>query len=320
MAIRVSQSDSVAAGGGLRERLIAYKDLAKLDFFDVYLSVPLAWTLLDTAQAGEPRSFGLLALMLVFNVGYLAAACVLDDVEGIRDGIDTVNYDPSDALRKRKRKPLIDDRLTERQAVRFALACVIASTLAGTGAFLLAGAEPWWFVPLALAMMAMALNYSWGLKLSYVGGQELVIILGSTLNLCLMFAIVDGTMTWTVVVEGALLGFWLMQLTSFANVNDREGDRQAGRMTIPARLSVRGAQRFTAGLYALGWVVLATGVAAGALPWWLLALQLPCVALQLVALREGIGRRDWLAARFACIRVYRLGWLSLLVANLVVAW
>lgn len=314
MAVHVTQGGDVAAGhASLRERLVAYKDLAKLDFYDVYLSVPLAWTLLGTPT--DARAFVLLALMLVFNLGYLMAACALDDVQGIRDGIDTVNYDASATLRKRKRKPLVDDRLTERQALAFAWGSVLVAIVAGVAAFAVAGATPWWFVPLAATMMAIALGYSWGPKLSYVGGQELVIILGSALNLALMFAIVDGALTWTVVAEGVLLGCWLMQLTSFANVNDREGDRQAGRMTIPARLSVAGAQRFTAGLYVLGWVVLAAGLAAGVLPAWLLVLQLPVIAAQALALRAGIGRRDWLAARVACIRVYRLGWLSLVVAN-----
>jgi 1,4-dihydroxy-2-naphthoate octaprenyltransferase len=321
MVVRVSNSGTVATtGGGLRERLIAYKDLGKLEFVDVYFGVPLAWTLLAGTHAAQARTFGLLALMLVFNVALVAATEALDDVQGIRDGSDSVNYDESATLRKRKRKPLLDERLTERQALRFAWTCGLAAIVAGAGAFVLAGAEPWWFAPLAAALMVLVLNYSWGLKLSYHGGQELVVIVGGALNLCLMYAVVDGGLTWAVVVEGLLLGLWLMHVAEFANLNDREGDRQARRMTFTARLSIDGAYRFTVGLHALGWVVLAVGLGSGALPWWFLPLQLPCLAMQLVALRLAIVRGNWLAARLASIRVYRLGWLGLIVSNLILVW
>ncbi|HEV7806228.1 MAG TPA: prenyltransferase [Solirubrobacteraceae bacterium] len=319
MAIRTSRGGTRAdlLHGSVRERLIAYKDLAKLDVFDAYLCVPLAWTLLDGAQAVQPRTIALLVLLLLFNVGYLAAASALDDVQGVRDGIDIVNYSESGVLRKRKRKPLLDHRLSERQALRFSWTCVAASLLAAAAAFALAGAEPWWFAPLVVGTILLAINYSWGLKLSYLGGQDFVVIFGFALNFNVMMVLLTGGLSWIAVVEGVLLGCWLMHVGSWANNNDREGDLQARRMTSAARLSERGAQRYTAGLYVLGWAVLVAGVATGTLPWWFLPLQIPALAMQIAALRVGIGERNNLAARLAAMRSHRLGWAGLAVANLI---
>lgn len=319
MAVSRSESGTRAdlCGGGLRERLIAYKDLAKLDVFDAYLCVPLAWTLLDGTLAMEPRTFVLLVLLLLFNVGYLAAASALDDVQGIRDGIDLVNYSGSETLRKRKRKPLLDHRLSERQALRFSWTCVAGSLLAAAVAYAVAGAEPWWFAPLAVGTIVLAINYSWGLKLSYLGGQDFVVIFGFALNFNVMMVLLTGGLSWIAVVEGVLLGCWLMHIGSWANNNDREGDLQARRMTSAARLSERGAQRYTAGLYVLGWAVLVAGVATGTLPWWVLPLQIPAIGMQVAALRLGIGEGNHLAARLAALRSHRLGWAGLAIANVM---
>lgn len=318
MAVGASEHDARAGTptAGLRERLIAYRDLAKLDVFDAYLCVPLAWTLLGATQALEPTTFVLLALLLVYNVGYLSASVALDDVNGIRDGIDVVNYDAAGTLRKRTRKPLLDDRLSEREALRFAWTCVAASLLATGAAFAVAGGDAWLFLALALGNIALSLNYSWWLKLSYHGAQDLVVIVSFALNFNAMMVLLTGAASWIAAVQGLLLGFWLMHIGSWANHNDRAGDLQAGRMTSAARFSERGALRYTAGLYVLGWAVLAIGVATGTLAWWFLALQVPAITLQIEALRTGIGGNS-LRARLDALRSHRLGWAGLAVANLV---
>jgi 1,4-dihydroxy-2-naphthoate octaprenyltransferase len=318
MAVSAPTSEAVAAPrGGLREQLVAYKDLAKLDVFDVYLSIPLAWTLLEATRATQAETFVVLALMLLFNVGYLAATCAFDDVQGIRDNIDQVNYTESATLRKRKRKPLLDNRLTEREAIRFGWASVLVAVLAGAGAFAVAGFEPWWFVPLAAVVIATAVSYSWGPKLSYIAGQEFVFVAAMTMNLCVMVAITSGGLGWLAVLEGIVLALWVHLIAAFANINDREGDRQAGRMTVPVRLALFGALRFTAGEFVVAWALLAAGVATGVFGWWVVALQAPAIAMGLVALRAGILHLDALAGRLATIRVHRLSWLGFVVANLI---
>ena len=308
---------SVPTTHGFRERLIAYKDLAKLEIFDVYLTVPLAASLLSSEELGHGSSIAILVLTLAAQVGVLTAACALDDVAGVRDGIDTFNYAQDAQLRKRKRKPLLDNRLTERQALRYAYLAGGAGVAALVAAYAIADFEPRWMLLLAAAVVAVVLFYSWGPKLSYIGGQELVVVLALTFTLAGTYALLTGGMTWTVVLEGLLLGFWLMQLTAFANMHDREGDMRAKRVTMAVRLEPSKYSRYLTALFVLGLAVLAIGLVTEELPWELAPLIVPNLVLQWRAFRAGVLRGDGLLARATSLNVLRVGWLGLLLANLI---
>jgi 1,4-dihydroxy-2-naphthoate octaprenyltransferase len=308
---------AVATTEGFRERLVAYKDLAKLEIFDVYLTVPLAASLLSAEEAGSGSSIAILVLMLFTQVGVLTAACALDDVAGVRDGIDTFNYGVDSSLRKRKRKPLLDNRLTERQALRYAYIAAGVGVACCAAAYAVAGFEPWWVTLIVVACMASALFYSWGPKLSYIGGQELVVVLALAGTLAGTYALLTGGVTWTVALEGLLLGVWLMQLTAFANLHDREGDRHADRVTMAVRLDARGYRRYLVGLFVLGLAVLVAGLATGELPWELAPLMIPALVAQGGAFRAGVLGNDGLRARATSLIVLRAGWLALVVANLI---
>ena len=298
-------------------RTIAYKDLAKIDIFDDYLNVLLAWTLLSGDLAGDGRTIAILVLMLFMQVGLVTGACALDDIAGMRDGIDPYNYAQSGKQRSRKRKPLLEGRLTERQAMRYAVIAVAVGIGSLLGAYAVAGFEPWWILPAFAALAFGVVGYSWGPKLSYIGGQEIVVVLGYATTLAITYGMVTGEVTWTVVLEGALLGIWLMQLTAFANVHDREGDRRADRVTMAVRLDERVNRLYLIGLFVLGWVVLVVGIATGELPSELAIAGLPSLAVQLMALRAGIVRGDHLRARGLGIYVLRFGVFAMLAANLV---
>ena len=126
-------------------------------------------------------------------------------------------------------------------------------------------------------------------------------------------------MTWTVVLEGLVLGIWLMQLTAFANLHDREGDGRAGRVTMAVRLEPAAYRRYLIALFVLGLAVLVAGLVTGELPWQLAPLLIPALAMQWTAFRAGVLNDDGLRGRATSLNVLRLGWAALFVANLVVA-
>lgn len=302
---------------GFKERLIAYKDLAKLEIFDIYLTVPLAASLLTADQLGNGDSIPILLLMLFTQLGVLTAACALDDVAGVRDGIDTVTYGQDSALRKRKRKPLLDNRLIERQALRYAYTAAGIGVVCCAAAYVVADFDPSWAPLLAAAIVVAVLFYSWGPKLSYIGGQELVVVLGVTFTLAGTYSLLTGGMTWTVVLEGLLLGVWLMQLTAFANLHDREGDAHANRVTMAVRLDPSKYDRYLTSLYVLGLTALVAGLVTEELPWQLLPLLVPNLVLQGIAFRAGVLGDDGLRARATSLAVLRIGLVAIFVANLI---
>jgi 1,4-dihydroxy-2-naphthoate octaprenyltransferase len=301
----------------LTERLLAYKDLAKLTEWGAFLSVPLVWSALEPDHRTSGYALGLLALSLVTQVGFRTVESALDDVAGVRDGIDVVNYAAPSEHRVRARKPLLDGRLTEQQAKGYAYFAATVATIAFVAGLAIADFEPLW-VPFAAAGAAfLVVTYSAGPKLSYRGGQEIVVISGLAVAIYGTYAVIEGSLSGAVATEGLLLGIWLMQPVTFANLHDLEGDRQAGRATMAVRLSAEGNRRYILGLFALGWTVLLTGIVLGALDWWVVLFLVPCFAIQHRALRDGLWRGEPLLARRLCHLAYRVGWLGLFCANLV---
>lgn len=304
---------------GWRERAIAYAQLTKLHQFGVFLSVPLVWSLLPSSLATDAQSLAILALALVTVVGVRTAESALDDVAGLRDGIDAATYaGEGDAHRKRSEKPLLDGRLTERQAVRYAQAAAGTGALAFLAAFAIAGFDPVWVPLAAVAAALLVIGYSWGPKLSYLGAHDLVVTVGVSFTVFATYGMIADDLPWLVVVQGLTLGLWLTVPMTYANLADREADGRAGRNTLAVRLSPASFERYTVGVFLVSWVPFVTGVATGTLEWCVTLLVLPCLALQLAAFGQGLRGDRPLLARRNCHRAYRLGWLGLVVANLVV--
>ena len=302
----------------LRRRVGSYRQLSKLYVFDQYLGVPLAWSLLDRETATAGRTVAVLAVCLVCLVAVVAASVALDDVQGFRDGSDSENYAPREgAPRKRQRKPLLDGQLSERDALRFAAGSAALGLLALAGAFAVAPHRPWWTWLAAGLCTLSSLHYSWGLKLSYVGLEEPILIGGTACTLLIPFGLVSGGATASALVAGALFGFWMMSVSVFSNTHDAEADRRVGRWTVPARASAAVNRRFIVAVFACCWVLLVAGIAGGALPWWLGLAILPALALQGRQLRAGLGRGDNLLARTLGFQAYRAMIVALLVSNLL---
>ncbi|MGH3468298.1 MAG: UbiA family prenyltransferase, partial [Thermocrispum sp.] len=192
----------------------SYLDLAKVDVPELWLGVPVAWSLLPEATWFAGRTIALFLVFLLSVVCITAAAQALDDVQGARDGTDDTNYAP-DKLRRRSRKPLIEGRLTQRQAILFAK----ITTLVGVGgvfaAWLVADLTPLWF-PLATgASIALAVQYSYGMSFSYriFAGGEVVLAVTTASTVILAYALVAGTVSVAALACGWLLGMGILQVS-----------------------------------------------------------------------------------------------------------
>ena len=181
----------------------------------------------------------------------------------------------------------------------------------------IAAPVPWWLFALTISVFLIAVNYSYGLCLSYrFGGSELITALAVGATLLLPYALVTDTLSTIVVVESGLLGLWMLQIAIFSNTQDAAGDREADRYTIAASVSPAANKAFIVSVFALSWGLLIASLATGLFsPVYLLLLLIaPLHLWQLsAALREG----QWLIARRVGFWAFRIAVVLLFVANLL---
>jgi len=300
----------------LRQTLGAYARLSNLKVYFQWIPAVVGWSLAPAPFDLPPQAW--LALLL-FVTGVIATACsagTLDDVQGLRDGIDQRTYAHDDALRGMPGKPLLTGEITERAAYRFAVVSGAAGLVLPALAILVSPEAPPWLIPCWALAWWVATQYSYGVKLSYHGAGEVVLALEAATFLLLAHVLVTGGASDSAWFEAYLVGTLFAQVTVFSSTQDAEIDRAFDRMTIAARLSPRANRRFIATVFAAGWAVTATGFATGALDPWLLVALLPVWALQGAQLVQGLGRRRWLVARHLGWRAYDAGFLALVVVNL----
>lgn len=304
----------------LRGRLRAYSKLAKLSFFDYYLCVFVVWTLLDPARRTDWRTIAVLLLFDLGWVGVVAATVTLDDVTGYRDGSDDRNYAPGAVLRDRARKPLLNGSLTVGQALRFGYAAALWGVLCWGLAILVAPHRPVAAMLAAAFSVLISVQYSYGLRLSYRGGQELVILLSTGLSVLIPFWLLAGELTGLALLESFLFGLWSLLVSVYSNVNDVEGDRAAGRRNLATLVSPRAYGVLIGLLTLLEPVAVVWALVAGAAPWWFLLFLLPVLWLRTRQVHAGLRRGQPLAARKLGITAHRAGVVCLVAANLVVIW
>ncbi|MBQ1093374.1 UbiA family prenyltransferase [Streptomyces sp. B93] len=308
---------SALPGAGVRERAGAYAKLAKLSFYDYYLCVLVVLALLPTAAWDEPRTWWVLVLFDLGWVGIVAATVSLDDVTGVRDGSDARNYDPRESLRARDRKPLLDGRLTLRQALRFGWLCAGAGALLWGLAAVVAPHHPWWAPAAAAFSAVISVQYSYGLKLSYRGGQEAVILLSTAISVLVPFALLNGGMTGAAWLECFLFGLWSLLVSVYSNINDVEGDREAGRRNLATSVSARAYRGFVAALSLAETGAIVLALAVGAVPLWFCAFLVPVLVLRARQMRAGLVAGQVLSARKQGVTIHRWGVALLIVANLL---
>ncbi|MBO2465597.1 UbiA family prenyltransferase [Actinomadura violacea] len=303
------------AGVSGRGDLAAYARLAKLDIYDYYLGLLVVWALLASAVRWKPQTLGLLALTLVAEVVVVAAMVGFDDVTGYRDGSDAANYGSDAARRRLARKPLVAGTLTEAQALRFSWAATVLGSALWAAVVALAPHRPVWAVVLAAVCVAASVQYSWGLKISYRGFQELFLIglgVGWTL---VPYGLLTGGASGFVIMQAVLFGSGPMLFGLYSNTNDADGDRAAGRITVATLVSAPAHRVFVAAMTGAQVVLVAGATVTGVAPWWFAVAMVPLVAMRLAQLVIGF-RGDILRARRIAIHAHRVTVVLLVAADL----
>lgn len=296
-------------------RISSLLELGKFRIVELWLGFFVSVSLLPIAIASELSSFAILALILAVGIAVIAATCSLDDIVGVRDGVDQANH--LQGSRWGVNKPILAGEVSEGQAFRFVylLGAVIALGLAAVVA--LAWPLPLWIVAVIGFCMLIPLNYSYGLKLSYRGAGELVIAIGAAGTVLIPFALVAHDVSGLLVVESILVGFWHAQVVVFSNSKDAAGDRATSRMTVAARTSEFGNRVYICGVFAGSFAIGITALVTQIVPVSYLAVLCLLWGLQAYQLWLGVGRRRWLDARRMGFLVIRVGVVALVLANLL---
>ncbi|QLJ02489.1 UbiA family prenyltransferase [Streptomyces sp. NEAU-sy36] len=304
-----------------RGRLRAYARLGKLDVYDYYLGIflALAATLFPLGAFTAGRAL-VLALFLVGEIAVLMAMVALDDVTGFRDGSDLANYGPDNPLRSKARKPLVAGALTVPQALRFAWTSAAAGAVLWAAAVAVAPHRPPWALVAAGALFVVSLQYSYGLKISYHGFQEVFLVALGAVLVIVPYGLLTGEYSGFLMVQAVLFGFGPLMFGVYSNTNDVAGDRAVGRPTVAALVSERGNAVFIAALSATEFLIGALASLTGAAPWWFVLLMLPATALRTRQYLTGFVRGDIMTARRTGFTVHRLGVVLMTAANLLAGW
>ena len=295
----------------------AYARLAKLDVFDYYLSALVVWTLLAPAARLEGRNLLTLASFLLSEVCLIAALVAFDDVTGYRDGSDAINYGRDASARRLARKPLLAGTLSEAEAVRFGWALTGVGTLLWAVSVALAPNRSAWAVTAAVVYLVLSVQYSWGLKISYHGGQEAFIAGLGVAVVLVPYGLLVSAVTGFAVVQALLFGFGPLLFGVYSNINDITGDKAVRRPTVAVKLASRGNAAFIAGLSLTETLIIIGSAVVGVAPWWFPLAMLPVITLRAVQLVIGLRGGKILEARRLGIRTHRTAVAVLVVVNLL---
>ncbi|MFF5506053.1 UbiA family prenyltransferase [Streptomyces roseolus] len=301
-------------------RLRIYARLGKLDVYDYYLGTFIALSaVLPPADALTGRTAALFGVFLVGQVLLLMAMTAFDDVTGFRDGSDITNYGPDHPLRNVQRKPLVAGTLTVPEALRFAWGSAVLAALLFGATALLAPHRPAWTTIGLVVLWVVTLQYSYGVKLSYHGFQELYLVALGFALVILPYGMVTGQATGFLLVQAVLFGFGPLMFGVYSNTNDVEGDRAVGRPTVAALVSERGNARFIGALSLAEFLTIAVASLVGVAPWWFVLVMLPASLLRLRQYLLGFRSGDIMRARRTGFAVHRLGVVLMIAANLLAA-
>jgi 1,4-dihydroxy-2-naphthoate polyprenyltransferase len=295
--------------------------LARISKVSVYLHFfpwTLAALLLSPAALARPGAIAALALFLLSSAGIVAATATIDDIIGLRNGSDAANYIRPGFRRDIRRKPLLSGALTERQAIVFAVVAEAFALVTGAAAFAVLD----WDVPVSAVVIFVACavlgpQYSGGLRFSYhLGGSEFLLGVGTVGGFLFPYLAVEGRWTTAGVLQGVLMGLWLVMLVSCSNVGDRDGDASVGRRTLPVAAPMWVVKGALVAYLVVSVATIAGLAASPVMPWWTALALLPATALHGAQLYLAIARDRWRTARIAAFVAYDLGFLGLAVANL----
>ncbi|KIH98262.1 1,4-dihydroxy-2-naphthoate prenyltransferase [Streptomonospora alba] len=314
---RTASAPRPAPSGVRQGKIAAYARLAKLDIIDYYLGLLIVWSLLAPAVRFEPSVLIALALLLAGELCMVAAMTSFDDVTGLRDGSDAANYGPDAPRRKLVRKPLIAGTLSEAEAIGFGRLAAVAAALLWAGAVAVAPHGPLWAIAALALCLVCAVQYSWGLKLSYRGWQEVFLVALGVGLLAGPYGLLAGTVGAFVLVQGVLFGMGPLLFGVYSNTNDIPGDARVHRRTVAVLTSPRGNAAFVAAVSAAEAAVILGATALGIAPWWFAIALAPTMVLRAAQWTIGFARGDILRARNLGITIHRVTVALLIAVNLL---
>lgn len=305
---------------GVRSRFVAYARLAKFEFvLDYYLSMLVLWTALASGVRFAPDTLTTLLLFLLGEIGVVSAVMALDDVNGIKDGSDRANYlgTGGTPLRPIERKPLLTGALTVPQATRFGYLSLLWGTVFWTASAVSSPQRPMWALIATGLVLFAGFQYSWGLRFSYRGLGE-VLIMGCPLVIVIApYGFVTGHLPAMVLIQAVLFGLWQILVSCYSNTKDISGDAAVGRSTVAVRASARGNLVFIGALSAADLLLTVGASAVGWAPWWFFAALLPELMLRIRQFASFSRTGDALLARRRGVVAFRTGVAGIVLANLI---
>ncbi|GAA1421057.1 hypothetical protein GCM10009601_20590 [Streptomyces thermospinosisporus] len=288
----------------------AYVQLGKLRIYHRLYHWIVLLALLHADSVSLHGAIPALLLVPLLLLSIQSSACAMDDIMGFRDGCDIANYGAAD-YPTMVRKPLVAGLLTMRQAAGFVVAVVTVATLAVVASALSLGIDVLPALAIWAVVIGVALQYSGGLKFSYVPGGLELFISGLTLVVTVVpYLMIAHTVTSTVVLVGLLTGSWFLMPVSYGNVADRAGDGAVHRRTLAVVLRPRTFQVLIWLLYGYSIVLTVLLFTVGDLNPLTAPLLLPVVVMHAVQHYQGNvqGRlREAMKFGFRCIDVGMLG-------------
>lgn len=303
-----------------KEWLGRYARLVKYQFIlDFFLALAIVATALVPAGQADVRAFGTLLLFALGMAGVLAAVMTFDDVTGVRDGSDAANYAGAEKARLRplKRKPLLTGELTLRQAEVFGYASLVWGVLWWTAAFFYSPYPRLWVLVLMVLLLAVSVQYSWGLKLSYHGLGEATLLFSASAFVIVPYGLVTGELPVLMLAQGLLFGFGQALIAGYSNTNDVRGDEAVGRRTAAVLLSARGNTVFLGALSAANLLVVLVPSLAGLVPWYFALMMLPFMLMRIRQYAGFLRSGEPLPARSRGIGAFRAVVVCLLLFNLL---
>jgi 1,4-dihydroxy-2-naphthoate octaprenyltransferase len=318
MSVESGLAPAVALSTPWRRFLSLFK-VAKFTVHQHYYGLALVVTLLPSATVTGGRAVAALVCCLVSMAAVVAATTALDDLTGFRNGGDALNYGTQG--RGKRRKPLLEGAVTERDVLIFSGVAELIALAAGAMAFALAPHRPPLAVALFVGAAVFSVQYSWGLSFSFrAGGGELLVFASTAATVYWPYLILHGRLEPVALLEGALLGLWFVLVVMNENANDAAGDLAVGRRTLAAAFPLVLTRVLVVGGYLAGPAAVVAAVAAGWLPWLVLVLLVPAWVMQGRHLVLGVRQGRWLRAAIWAFLAIDAAALALAAANAIYYW
>jgi 1,4-dihydroxy-2-naphthoate polyprenyltransferase len=237
------------------------------DYFSVIVGIAMAWS------AGGGPDFLLRAVLLL--VGAAALSLFIhgsDNIAGFHNGVDKlarvrrVVTTPSLWRPPAAQEPklLVTGEIGMREATLLT-GVLLVVTVAISAYFVVT--SPWSGIVLGLFVLLFTAQYSVGLRFSYHGIGEIV-VLAAGMGTPVAYTLLTGEWAWSALLVGLMVGLFHAAMNVNSNHADYEYDKPSGRRTLAVHVGLRRNCWVAVGLVAASWLAFASALATRALPAW----------------------------------------------------